>query len=321
MLRILPNNLTEWVSHVINMRSHLLKLRYVVSILVVIVAFPFFFLGGSTETSSNLMYAIWDCGHLVFFIAIVAIVSRKFDVNNWKVALLISLAVFIGGGLIELIQAYIGRDGSWSDLLRDMTGTWLGIFWLQRASIFSWVGRIISVALLVPNLNTVFYEARFQFNLLQQFPVLAGFESSIETYGHRGAELSTEFHTQGDYSLKVELTTRKFTGIVFNRMINDWSAYKTLGFDIYNTGTDAFTMIVRVNDAQHNLNGWATQDRFNRPLHLEPGWNHFTFSIEDIENAPHNRKMDLTKIVWMEIFVGIPLQAPRRIYIDNVRLD
>jgi VanZ family protein len=305
----------------INMRRHLLKLRYIISLIVVVVAFPFFFLGGSTEASSNLMYAIWDCGHLVFFIAIVAILSKKFDVNKWKVALLISIAVFVGGGLIELIQAYIGRDGSWPDLLRDMTGTWLGIFWLQRGNLWSWIGRVISIILLVPNLTTLFYEARFQLNLVQQFPVLAGFESSIETYGHRGTEISTQFHTQGQYSLKVDLTTRKYTGIVFNRLINDWSQYKTLGFDIYNAGPDAFTMIVRVNDAQHNLHGWATQDRFNRMLQLEPGWNHFSFAVEDIRNAPQTRKMDLTKITWMEIFVGTKLSAPRSIYIDNVHLD
>ena len=309
-----------WVIPDINMRNHLLKLRYISSLIIVVIAFPFFFLGGSTETSSNLMYAIWDCGHLVFFIATVAILSKKFDVNNWRVAVLISVAVFVGGGLIELIQAYIGRDGSWSDLLRDMTGTWLGIFWLQRGNIWSWLGRVISFALLIPSLTTVFYEARFQLNLIHQFPVLAGFESSIETYGHRSSQRSRQYHTQGEYSLKVDLTTRRYTGVVFSRMINDWSGYKTLGFDIYNAGQDAFTMVVRVNDAQHNLNGWAKQDRFNHALQLEPGWNHFTFALEDIRNAPQKRKMDLTKITWMEIFVG-KLPAPRRIYIDNVRLE
>ncbi|RYY75103.1 MAG: hypothetical protein EOO52_12420 [Gammaproteobacteria bacterium] len=321
MLRTLPNNLKVWAIPDIDMRRHLLKLRYISSLIVVVVAFPFFFLGGSTESSSNLMYAIWDCGHLIFFIAIVAILSKKFDVNNWKVAILISVAVFLGGGLIELIQAYIGRDGSWTDLLRDMTGTWLGIFWLQRANLLSWAGRIISIALLVPNLNTLFYEARFQFNLIHQFPILAGFESSVETYGHRGAERSSQIHTQGDYSLKVELTTRQYTGVVFNRMINDWSKHKALAFDIYNAGPDAFTMIVRVNDSQHNLYGWAKQDRFNRAMTLEPGWNHFTFATEDIRNAPQKRKMDLTEITWMEVFVGTRLAAPRTIYMDNVRLE
>ncbi|MET0357698.1 MAG: VanZ family protein, partial [Cellvibrio sp.] len=187
------------------MRKHLLNLRFIGSLLVVVIAFPFFFLGGSTEASSNLMYAIWDCGHLVFFIAIVAILSKKFDVNKWKVVVLISLAVFLAGGLIELIQGYIGRDGSWSDLLRDMTGTWLGIFWFQRSTLWSWAGRIISLGLLIPNLSTLYYEARFQFNLVHEFPLLAGFESSIETYGHRASKRSTDFHTQGKYSLKVEL--------------------------------------------------------------------------------------------------------------------
>jgi VanZ family protein len=310
-----------WVIPDINMKRQLLKLTYIGSLIVVVVAFPFFFLGGSTEASSNLMYAIWDFGHLVFFAAIVAIVGRKYDVNKWSVVFFISVAVFIAGGLIELIQAYIGRDGSWSDLLRDMTGTWLGIFWLQRGNVLSWLGRLISLGLLIPNVTTLYYEARFQFNLIHQFPVLAGFESSIETYGHRSSELSTQFHTQGKYSLKVELSARKFTGVVFNRMINNWSAYKTLAFDIYNAGPDAFTMIVRVNDAQHNLNGWAKQDRFNRELQLEPGWNHFAVAMDDIRNAPDKRKMDLTKIVWMEMFVGTKPPAPRTIYVDNVRLD
>ena len=309
-----------WVIPDINMRHHLLKLRYIVSLVVVAVAFPFFFLGGTTEASSNLMYAIWDCGHLVFFIAIVAIVSKKFDINNWKVVFFISAAVFVGGGSIELIQAYIGRDGNWDDLLRDMTGAWLGIFWLQRNTLWSWVGRLISIVLLVPTLTTLYYEGRFQFNLNQQFPILAGFESSIETYGHRASEQSTLFHTQGEYSLKVDLTTNKYTGVVFNRLINDWTGYKIFSFDIYNPDPQAFKMTVRINDADHHLSGWVTQDRFNSVLNLEPGWNHFAFSLEDIKNAPEHRKMDMTKIMWIEIFAG-KLPAPRAIYLDNVRLE
>jgi VanZ family protein len=316
----LPNNLTVWAIPDIDMKKHLLKLRYVVSLIVVAVAFPFFFLGGTTETSSYLMYAIWDCGHLVFFIAVVAIFSKKFDINNWRVAALISFAVFIFGGSIELIQAYIGRDGSWDDLLRDLTGAWLGIFWLQRSNLWSWIGRAISLALLVPNLTTLYYEGRFQFNLNQQFPILAGFESGIETYGHRAAELSSQYHTQGQYSLKVELTTREYTGVVFNRLVNDWSGYKSFSFDIYNPDPQAFTMTVRVNDAEHQASGWATQDRFNRALNLVQGWNHFTFSLEDIRNAPQNRKMNLTQIMWLEFFAG-KLPAPRTIYLDNVRLE
>jgi VanZ family protein len=310
-----------WVILDINMKKHLLKLRYVVSLMVVAVAFPFFFLGGSTEASSYLMNAIWDCGHLVFFIAIVAIVSKKFDINNWRVALLITLAVFVGGGAIELIQAHIGRDGSWGDLLRDLTGTWLGLFWMQRANKWIWLGRVVSVALLIPNLSTVFYEARYQLNAIQQFPLLAGYESNIELYGHGGKiERSNQFHTQGDYALKVELTTKQYSGIVFRRMMNDWSAYKTLRFDIYNPDPQPFNMTVRVNDVQHKLSGWATPDRFNRTFQLDQGWNHLAFSLNDVRNGPAKRQMDMSQIMWMEIFAG-KLPVARTIYLDNVRLE
>lgn len=302
------------------MKKHLVKLRYLISLVVVAVAFPFFFLGGSTEASSYLMYAIWDCGHLVFFIAVVAIFSKKFDVNKWRVVALISFAVFIFGGSIELIQVYIGRDGSWDDLIRDLTGAWLGIFWLQRNNLWSWIGRVISLVLLVPTLTTLYYEARFQFNLNQQFPVLAGFESSIETYGHRASELSPQYHTQGQYSLKVELTTRQYTGAVFNRLINDWSGYKNFSFDIYNPDPQAFTMTVRVNDLDHQASGWASEDRFNRSLNLEQGWNHFTFSLDDLKSAPAHRKMNLKQIVWVEFFSG-KLPTPRTVYFDNMRLE
>lgn len=309
-----------WVIPDIDMKKHLLKLRYIGSLVIVAVAFPFFFLGGSTEASSYLMNAIWDCGHLVFFIAIVGIVSKRFDINSWRVALLITLAVFIGGGSIELIQAHIGRDGSWDDLLRDLTGAWLGIFLLQKNSIWSWIGRAVSVALLIPTLTTVIYEARFQLNINEQFPIIAGFESSIETYGHRSTALSDQFHTQGQYSLKVDLSTRDYTGIVFNRLINDWSAYKSFSFDIYNPDPQVFSMTVRVNDVDHQISGWASQDRFNRSFQLEPGWNHFSYSLEDIRNAPEHRKMDMTKIIWVEFFTR-KLPAPRSVYFDNVRLD
>ena len=322
MLLISPNNLTVWVIPDIDMVRHkLLKLGYISSLLVVVIAFPFFFLGGSTEASSSFMRALWDFGHLIFFFATVLILSKKFDIKKWQVMIAISLAVFIFGGLIELVQAYIGRDGSWSDLLRDMTGTWLGLFWAQGANLWIWLGRLISFVLLLPNITTVFYEGRYQLNITQQFPLLAGFESSIETYGRPGiVERSSEFHTQGNYSLKVGLTTRKYTSIVFNRIINNWSGYKTFAFDMYNPDPQILLMTVRVNDAQHNLNGWVTQDRFNRSLVLNPGWNHFSFAIEDIRNAPAKREMDLLHITWVEIFAK-NLPAPRSVYIDKVRLE
>jgi VanZ family protein len=311
-----------WVILDINMHKIIiLKLKYIVPIVFLLVAFPFFFLGGPSDYSSSLFRSVWDCGHLVFFIALVIVLSKKFELRNWCVGLAISAAVFVGGGLIELIQSHVGRDGSWNDLLRDLTGTWLGLFWAQRANKWIWLGRVLTVALLIPNLSSVFYEARYQLNAIQQFPLLAGYESNIELYGHGGKiELSSQFHTQGDYALKVALTTKQYSGIVFRRMINDWSAYKTLSFDIYNPDPPLFNMTVRVNDVQHKQSGWATSDRFNRTFSLNQGWNHLSFSLDDIRDGPAKRQMDMSQIMWVEIFVE-KLPVARTIYLDNLRLE
>jgi VanZ family protein len=311
-----------WATHDINMLKNVItKLIKILPFVIVIVAFPFFFFGGVSEGSSNLFSALWDCGHLVFFIALVMVLSKKFDVNNWRVGILITAGVFVAGGLIEIIQANIGRDGNWGDLLRDLTGTWLGIFWLQRSRKWIWVGRVFSVVLLVPNLTAVFFEAWYQLDAMQKFPLLAGFESPIETHwGKKEDERSAQYYTQGSHSLRLMLTKKPYSGIKFGRLMKDWRGFNYLSFDIYNPDSQPLDMSVRVNDMQHKQHNWRMTDRFNKSFHLASGWNHLSFPLDDIQHAPENRLMDLSQISWVEIFVG-NLPEARIIYVDNLRLE
>ena len=322
MPQIWPSSLMVWVIPDINMLKNVVpKLIDIFPLIVVITAFPFFFFGGANETSSNLFGALWDCGHLVFFVALVMVLGKKFDVNSWRVGLVITATVFFGGGLIEIIQANIGRDGNWGDLLRDLTGTWVGLFWLQRSRKWVWVGRFFSIALLIPNLTAVFFETWYQLYAMEEFPLLAGFESQIELFGHKGkVELSDIEYSQGLRSGKIELTTNRYSGITFDRLFNDWSSYKWLAFDIYNPDDEPLIMNIRVNDTQHILNGWQYKDRFNRQFSLGSGWNHLRFSIVDIENGPERRKINLAKISHLVIFAS-RLPKSRIIYLDNLRLE
>lgn len=297
------------------------KLVYLLPVLILIGAFPFFFLGGSVESSSSLLTAIWDCGHLVFFAALVVFLGRKYDVNSWRFALLLSTAVFVVGGLIELIQSGIGRDGSWDDLVRDLTGTWLGLFWMQRSSKIIWVGRVVSVLLAFPTLMAVFFETWYEVRARQEFPLLVGFESPIESYwGKKEDGLSSEFYSQGKSSLRVQLTPKIYSGIKFSRLRPDWRGFKRFGFDIYNPSETPFSMTVRINDAQHGQSQWAINDRFNATFIVNPGWNHLRYDLANVERAPEGRLMDLSHISWVEIFVG-KLPEKRVIYLDNLRLE
>ncbi len=311
-----------WAIRDINMVKFAVnKIVRLLPLCILVGAFPFFFLGGSIESSSSLLGAIWDCGHLVFFISLVVLASRKFDINNWRFALFITAIVFVVGGLIEIIQAHIGRDGNWEDLFRDLTGTWLGIFWLQRSNKWVWLGRICATLFLIPNLTAVFYESWYELRARHEFPLLVGFESSIESHwGKAEDERSTQYRTQGEYSLKVVLPPKYYPGIKFSRLQRDWRGFKQFSFDIYNPDANAFYMTVRVNDAQHGLSQWAMTDRFNASFLLNPGWNYLSFSLNEIEHAPAGRLMDLSHITWVEIFAG-KLAESRIIYVDNLRLE
>ncbi len=184
MRLISPNNLMVWGIRAINFLPALFtKIKQHIAWGIVVVAFPFFFLGGPDATSSQLYGALWNCGHIVFFIALVFAINKKFDLSLWQHALLTLLAVFVGGGLIEILQSYTGRDGNWDDLLRDLSGTCVGLFWLRPPSLSVWLGRVVALAFLIPSLSVVFFEALYQYQAIKKFPLLAGFESSIELYG------------------------------------------------------------------------------------------------------------------------------------------
>ena len=297
------------------------KFKQHIAWIIVIVAFPFFFLGGPDATSSKLYGALWDCGHIVFFIALVFALNKKFDLSRWQFSLATLVAVFVGGGLIEVIQSHTGRDGNWDDLLRDLSGTCVGLFWLRPPSLSIWIGRLVALAFLIPSLSVVFFESWFQIQAMKKFPMIAGFESSIELYGQKpSAELSAQFHTQGHNALMLNLTTERYSGISFDRLFNDWSGFKVLRFDIYNPDGLPLMMVVRVNDITHETNGWVDDDRFNKRFQVNPGWNHLVFTLTEIQNGPATRLMDLTHISLIVIYAA-QLPEARTIYLDNIRLE
>ncbi|HOY24149.1 MAG TPA: hypothetical protein PK002_13435 [Cellvibrio sp.] len=311
-----------WEIRAINsLPTAITKLKKNIAWVIVIVAFPFFFLGGPDATSSELYGALWNCGHIVFFIALVFALNKQIDLSRWQLSLATLAAVFVGGGMIEVIQSYTGRDGNWDDLLRDLSGTCVGLFWLRPPSLSIWLGRLVALAFLIPSLSVVFFEAWFQYQAMKKFPMIAGFESSIELYGQKPTvELSTQFHTQGHKALMLNLTTERYSGISFERLFNNWSGFKQLSVDIYNPSSLPLTMVLRVNDIAHEKTGWVDDDRFNKRFQVNPGWNHLVFTLAEIQKGPAKRLMDLSQISLIVIYAA-QLPEARTIYLDNLKLE
>jgi VanZ family protein len=286
---------------------------------VLILLFPFFFIGGPKIYSTSLFRVFWDCGHLIFFAGLVLLLHTKKPISGWRYCVFLSAFVFIVGSIIEVIQHYTGRDGNWLDVLRDLVGTWFAMFWLQKNNRWAWFGRIITTLFLLPTIQTIFLSAWSQFHLMRQFPEFANFESSIDARGWKGkVERSALVAAQGQYSLKIHFNTDKYSTASFREFFNSWNDYTFLSMDIYNPDITPLTVKLRIHDSRHELNN-NFSDRFNKDIQLESGWNSISIPLDDIKRAPASRPLDLGAITTLAIFT-MQLPEPRDIYVDNVSL-
>lgn len=291
----------------------------IMAILLLAIALPFFFVGGPKYYSTPLFRALWDCGHIVFFAGLVVALSARFTLTTLRAGIILSVALCLFGGSIEIIQSYTGRDGNWQDVVRDIGGGWLGLFWLHWSSAWVWLGRVVVVVLLVPSLATVFFAAQAQQVSEQQFPMLANFETTHDLYNVKGpVELSADFASAGQQSLKVKFSTAKYSDVYFINFFNSWQGYQQLSMDIYNPG-DAFDLALRIDDVKHHAGDNNHTDRFNKKFHIQPAWNTLVMSISEIEHAPATRLLNLDTIYSMILFSS-NLPKAQVIYIDNVQL-
>lgn len=325
-----------------------MKFPIVLLALILIVLCPFFFIGGPGPSDTPLFRALWDCGHIVFFGLLAALLVQKFSLVGWRSWLALSLIVFVLGGAIEIVQAHTGRNGSWEDLLRDLTGIWLGLFFVQGRQYWLWFGRLFALGFVGVNLYTVAWSAASLFYAYEHFPQLADFESPLAMQGLSAngvrdkllrnkegkviageqaqanqlkthIERSTDYASSGAYGLRIQLSTQRYSGVAFSPMLHNWSGYSYLEFDLYNPAQVPLAVLVRVSDKQHDTGNNAFTDRFNRYSNILPGWNHITIKLEDIARAPKDRRMNMQEITSLVMFAN-RLREPQLLYLDNLRL-
>jgi len=157
----------------------------------------------------------------------------------------------------------------------------------------------------------------------RQFPLLSDFETPFEVdrWQHeKPLRLERTITRHGETSLRVQLTTSKYSTASLRYFHHDWSGYDAFNFSLFNTGNDTVMMTCRINDIQHYKLGQNYHDRFNRRIYLAPGWNDFKIPLAEIINAPKSRKMDIHQINLI-CFFSMSLAEPRNIYIDHIYLD
>lgn len=325
----------------------MIRFARLVPAVALLVLTPFFFIGGPSPVASPLFNSLWDCGHIIFFSLLAMLLVQTFSLSSGRDWLLLTLAVLVVGGSIEIVQAHTGRSGSWQDLLRDLAGLWLGLFFVRHKKNWVYAGRLLALCLLSMNLYWVILSGSGLWYAYYEFPVLANFESPLSMQAMRPnglkdkllrdkagnliaaqnfpplvktqIERSRDYASDGEFGLKIRMGNQRYAGVAFNQLVTDWSAYAYLEFDLYNPGQLPLMMMVRISDKQHDLGANSISDRYNRYINMQPGWNHTNIRLEEVAKAPEHRRMNMTEITSMVICAN-RLREPQMVYLDNLRL-
>ena len=298
-------------------------------LIVLIIVSPLFFVGGPNGVSSLLFNHLWNLGHIIFFAGAVFVMMQFLRLESWQSWIWTSVGVFFLGVGIELLQEMVGRDASWDDVLHNLCGVWLALFWGQKLKVklpFALLLRLLCLSLAAPSLVFAASAAYTDMRMRSQFPVINNFENYFEAKHLVGIALdipkgrSSAHVSDGRFSLAVNLGTGKYSGIKWVSPYGDWTGYNQFAMDVYNADDSTFEVVLKIADFTHDLGSNNYDDRFNKRVKLLPGWNYLRVSVDEIENAPKNRKMRMDQVSCLELF-ATRLTQPKLIYVDYLRLE
>ncbi len=306
--------------------------RYI--LLLLAVGFPFFFIGGPGYHDARSFKAVWDLGHILFFslastVAYEMLSRRRGGGRPFSLFLVVFLLVFIIGLLIEFLQAGgSGRSPSLYDVLRNQLGVLVGALyyydWHSLRSVALRRGvRVVIISLLLFALWPLTRSLSDERRALEQFPVLSDFETPFEVSRWRTERQLTRVSapvSHGENSMRVQLSTSKYSGTALFYFPGDWSGYRWLYFSVYNTQKRQLRLYARINDHEHGQHNRVFKDRFNTRFLLNPGWNTLRISLEKVRSSPENRQMNMREIEGFGIFV-VQESRPVVIYLDNIYLS
>lgn len=290
---------------------------------------PLFVVGGPDVYSSALFNNLWNYGHIIFFAGALLLAVQLRPVPFGSDWLWILLAIFILGGAIEFAQQFVGRDASWSDVTHNILGAFIALCWGQRAAARRYVLiglRALSLIFIAPLLWLSVQLAYSDWQMRKQFPLINSFETSYELHQlenigeHVVKQQASNYTSSGEFSLAVKLATDIYSGIKWTGRYGDWSHYHFFALDIYNPAIETVQVVLKIADLQHDHGANAFDDRFNRRISLNPGWNNVRIAMDDIRNAPAGRQMRIEEVNCLEIF-AVNLPKPQVVYIDNLRLE
>lgn len=129
--------------------------------------------------------------------------------------------------------------------------------------------------------------------------------------------LSDEHATHGEKSLRLEIYPAAYSGLRPAIERRDWSAFRSLRFDVFNPQKEELRLSVRIDDVRDRLD---YADRYNHSFRLAPGANRICLPLEALVTLGTRRKLNRRDIWALYIFLAHP-QAKKVLYFDHLRLE
>jgi hypothetical protein len=121
-----------------------------------------------------------------------------------------------------------------------------------------------------------------------------------------------------DGSLGVQPDRGRWPGLSLEDVWPDWRAYSTLVIDLSNTGAQAFSILVRIDDRRPDPH---YRDRYNQQFELAPmSRREIRIPVAEIESAPSGSKMDMAHIQRIMLFEDAST-AVYPFYLNSLRLE
>jgi hypothetical protein len=254
--------------------------------------------------------------------------------GHYGLALVAAMAL---GVALEAVQIGSSRDASVADLGRNALGAGAVLAWVLSFDASARPGawglaraalplRALALALVTVGFVPLALDLWATLKRNAAFPTLASFDAAWEEafVVVEGAELervvAPEAWREGRRSGRVGRVVFRegaYPKLELAEPVADWSGYDRLALSVFNPSEADVELRVRVHDAAHDD---TYGDRFNDVARLPPGPSELTYALGEIAAGPQGRRMDLTAIAGVILFVAAP-EAPVTLYLGDFRLE
>lgn len=298
--------------------------------LCALIALIFSFTQKFDPTVNRIVGTYMNFGHVVAFFLWTYLCLRFIPYLNkagiGKCLVFALLFAVIGGGLIEVIQDFVGREPSLFDMGSDLIGALLAVMIIHpsKNSVKSVFRLCIIGTLLVITLamhRELLLVPINEYYQRQQFPVLFDASTPFEmTRLYEDAERKIIQHSRHGNLLEIRFNTDDYSTISIGHFPFDWGDYEVLEIELYQKEKKTWPLRIRIQDIQHSrVDEQLFSDRFNQTYQINDIHQIIKIPFDEIIHAPQGRLMNIHEMGSIWLFTASANQS-RTVYVKQIRL-